>query len=1167
MLNLFNPEVLRRFPIRLTVAQRSLIGLVVGAWLWMGLGLTWAAEVESSGAVTLVDVMILYTSQARDGAGGTAAMRSQIEQAFVEANTVFQNSRVDTRLRVAHLAEVTYTESGTVSNDLARLRAPVDGFLDEAHTLRDLYRADLVCLVTETGSDWEFYGLQGPSAANAFSVLRRPFLSGRNDLPVVLSFNFGCQLERSYADSEAAYPYAYGYSFRGTNGNAYSTVEAFSGQRLPFFSNPDMVVDGTSAGVPVGLPDAANNALVLRRTTPLVAAFRGPAPRTAPPRVTLTLPASNAVIAPSSAVEMAASVSDADGLVARVKFFADSRLLGEVLSPPFAFVWTNRIPGVHRFTAMAVDDQGAVSVSEPVDAVILPVNDDFARRAALVGTNVIVDADNRLALAEAGDPDLDSLTSYPPARKTLWWTWTAPAEGVVSASLTERAEEMLLAAYDGTDLTTLQLLAGAENKIRLPVQPGQTLQLVTDGISYFGVPAQGGPFQLELVISPKPANDDFLQATPIVGSRLTVDADARAASLEPGEPDHGFDQSGGHSTWWRWTAPTNGQVRVTTTTDDTFDFQGVVVYLGDTLWDLTNVSGGPSEYVVFQAAAGGTYHLAADGSGGPFTLSFELLARPGNDAFADAIRIDGNSAVLPASNFGATTEPGEPGHNQSLFPNDTEWQPAGSVWWKWRAPAAGKVSADAGYAYPWGGNPSYAVVSMYEGSSVDSLTRVTDLETVPGTDYYIAVDSSDGRPADYTLNFQFTPRAPNDHFADRFPLSGELLNVRGSNHFATGEPDEPARGPAGAARSVWWSWTAPRDGVVTMQGYAVGDRTVPEMAVYTGDAVAHLSLVASNFASPSLLSVLTFIARQDTTYQIALDGEGGQQGELGFTLDLANFRITRPLDGVRISNPAKVVVAADTEGIRAPFDRVEFLAKSLLYQSTTFVGTATHPPYEVAWTDALFLGSYELTAKAFRSNDLVLATPPARIYLTPTNDDFANAISLEGVTLCFSGSTSGATVEQGEPELSSSAAPQSIWWRWIAPTDGIVEAFFDTVSYDTSAEVYQGLDVAHLTRVGRVGQALLRQPPFPVAGGSTNYFAMHGPNGFGPARLCLNFAPLPPADDFANASLIASTPYEVTYASVAATREPGEPTHGGLTNGQHSAWWKWIAPADGLAFP
>ena len=49
------------------------------------------------------------------------------------------------------MAEISYTPTGTLSVDLDRLKTMGDGHLEDAHTLRDQYGADLVSLLTTDG--------------------------------------------------------------------------------------------------------------------------------------------------------------------------------------------------------------------------------------------------------------------------------------------------------------------------------------------------------------------------------------------------------------------------------------------------------------------------------------------------------------------------------------------------------------------------------------------------------------------------------------------------------------------------------------------------------------------------------------------------------------------------------------------------------------------------------------------------------------------------------------------------------------------------------------------------------------------------------------------------------------------------------------------------------
>src|SRR6185436_1308598 len=104
--------------------------------------------------------------------------------------------------------------------------------------------------------------------------------------------------------------------------------------------------------------------------------------------------------------------------------------------------------------------------------------------------------------------------------------------------------------------------------------------------------------------------------------------------------------------------------------------------------------------------------------------------------------------------------------------------------------------------------------------------------------------------------------------------------VRGSNLFATSEPGEPDHGVAGAARSLWWSWTAPAGvGKVTID--TAGSEIDTVLAVYTapGNVAASLGTlqrVAFNDDAPgATTSTVTFTATAGTTYLIAVAGKAG----------------------------------------------------------------------------------------------------------------------------------------------------------------------------------------------------------------------------------------------------------------------------------------------------
>ncbi len=142
----------------------------------------------------------------------------------------------------------------------------------------------------------------------------------------------------------------------------------------------------------------------------------------------------------------------------------------------------------------------------------------------------------------------------------------------------------------------------------------------------------------------------------------------------------------------------------------------------------------------------GTSSLSDSDSG------FHSPSRSPNDAFVDAIIVEGNQLTASGTNLDATEEFGEPTH-------------AGvgggkSVWWTWTSPAAGRVEINTV------GSGFDTVLAVYQGSRVDDLTRITSnddidygvvlqsrvtFEATAGQSYQIAVDGWSGATGSIAL--------------------------------------------------------------------------------------------------------------------------------------------------------------------------------------------------------------------------------------------------------------------------------------------------------------------------------------------------------------------------------------------------------------------------------
>ena len=217
----------------------------------------------------------------------------------------------------------------------------------------------------------------------------------------------------------------------------------------------------------------------------------------------------------------------------------------------------------------------------------------------------------------------------------------------------------------------------------------------------------------------------------------------------------------------------------------------------------------------------------------------------------------------------------------------------------------------------------------------------------------------------------------NDSFDNRILLRGLTVAASGDNLGATAEPGDPAPvGPARRPATVWWSWLAPATGpafVNTSNSWRFvngAPSTSPldtVLAVYTGDALTHLSLVASNDDAIGSWSQAQFIAQAGATYQILVAGYNTQAtGSIALCVSgpapsgppqPPAVTLLAPLPGAQVvpgTNLPLVVEAYDADGA---ISKVEF------YRNNYKIGAATAHPYSLVWSNVP-AGAWALTAVA-----------------------------------------------------------------------------------------------------------------------------------------------------------------------------------------------------------
>ena len=274
----------------------------------------------------IIDVLWVYTQQALDYIGNEEGVLLQCQIAVDDANETFANTELPFSVRIVGLHYTDYTET---ADYLSHLQNPNDGYMDEVHPLRDAKAADIVVLITETGScglayvspSNPAYGFQECSAGCLVEDWAHPFRHelGHNlgsqhyttDTYGYFSWSSGHRLTPDGGEAGACCMQGgncldnldevqcakFGGVFAGVGtvcaddpcdpsgafgdecedaGQAMvgEIGTAMGGNDIPYFSNPNVFYGGVPTGYPIGPDEEADNYSAFMVTVPMVADFR-----------------------------------------------------------------------------------------------------------------------------------------------------------------------------------------------------------------------------------------------------------------------------------------------------------------------------------------------------------------------------------------------------------------------------------------------------------------------------------------------------------------------------------------------------------------------------------------------------------------------------------------------------------------------------------------------------------------------------------------------------------------------------------------------------------------------------------------------------------------------------------------------------------------------------
>jgi hypothetical protein len=240
-----------------------------------------------------IDVMVVYTQDARDGAGSADAIEADIYLAVDQSNQTYINSNINQRLRLVHIAEVTYTESGNSTTDKNNLKS---GAVAGVHALRDSHGADLVAMLVEKmdGACGESFVMETVGNAfenSAFAAIKRSCssLAGKHSFPHELGHIMSARHDWAKDSTDNA-PYAFNHGHTQpapASGSPWRTIMAYenacvaagvaSCPRVLNWSNPNIDVGGSATGVATGAQQQDNHQ-TLNNTALTVANFRCSSP-------------------------------------------------------------------------------------------------------------------------------------------------------------------------------------------------------------------------------------------------------------------------------------------------------------------------------------------------------------------------------------------------------------------------------------------------------------------------------------------------------------------------------------------------------------------------------------------------------------------------------------------------------------------------------------------------------------------------------------------------------------------------------------------------------------------------------------------------------------------------------------------------------------------------
>ena len=271
------------------------------------------------------------------------------------------------------------------------------------------------------------------------------------------------------------------------------------------------------------------------------------------------------------------------------------------------------------------------------------------------------------------------------------------------------------------------------------------------------------------------------------------------------------------------------------------------------------------------------------------------------------------------------------------------------------------------------------------------------------------------------LNLLEAARPANDAYANRVLLSGSTGTTSGTSMLATRETGESNHAGNSGGASVWWKWTAPAGGQVSLNTHGSGFDSL--LGVYTGTGVSALLQIAANDndGSSGNTSGLLFQAQAGTEYEIAIDGFNAAAGDavLNWSLNTAAAaNLSLNLAGPGNVSPASTATYTLTITNAGPQTATNVVATLTLPGGTGFVAgpagcSATGATVTCNSGDIASSGSAILSIQLLWGDGVTIETLAASV-----SSDVPDPVAANGV----------ATIQVAIIDNNENDVPVLPWW-------------------------------------------------------------------------------------------------------------------------------------------